>query len=304
MEHKYGGPWTEVKIEAVAYYLECYTRALKQVGFDLWYIDAFAGTGERTVDTEAGGLFEGRAIGSETHTLDGSARRALKIVPRFDHYVFVESDPARCAALSALKSEFPWADIKVLRGDANAEVEKLIRNPPWSTRTNARGVVFLDPYALQSNWETLCSIARTQKIDVWYLFPLRDLVRQLARNFSGIGNKEPMLDRVLGREWRELYKLPEPNEPRQSSLFDQSDKDDLKRSASVAQIEQWFLHRLRAVFAYAPEPLPILAPSKRQIFSLFLAVSNPSNAATRLAKHFASYVMKNYAPASRRKSSP
>ena len=46
-KHIFGGPWTEIKLDAVEYYLGCYTRALKQVDFDLWYIDAFAGSGDR-----------------------------------------------------------------------------------------------------------------------------------------------------------------------------------------------------------------------------------------------------------------
>jgi hypothetical protein len=48
-EHTFGGPWTEIKLDAVHYYLGCYTKALKRVGLDLSYIDAFAGTGTRAV---------------------------------------------------------------------------------------------------------------------------------------------------------------------------------------------------------------------------------------------------------------
>jgi hypothetical protein len=48
IEHHYGGPWTEIKLDAVEYYLKCYTAALSKVPFDLWYVDAFAGTGTRT----------------------------------------------------------------------------------------------------------------------------------------------------------------------------------------------------------------------------------------------------------------
>jgi hypothetical protein len=44
-------------------------------------------------------------------------------------------------------------------------------------------------------------------LDVWYLFPIRDTIRQLAHNFQGIGPKEAMLDRLLGPEWRELYSI-------------------------------------------------------------------------------------------------
>ncbi len=51
--HRYGGTWTELKLDAVTYYLECYTKALTHRRFILWYIDAFAGTGDRIADGRA-----------------------------------------------------------------------------------------------------------------------------------------------------------------------------------------------------------------------------------------------------------
>jgi hypothetical protein len=56
-----GGPWTEIKLDAVMYFVECYTRALTPAGFDLWYIDA-AGSGGRKTEHLAGGLFEGQPL--------------------------------------------------------------------------------------------------------------------------------------------------------------------------------------------------------------------------------------------------
>ena len=106
-------------------------------------------------------------------------------------------------------------------------------------------------------------------LDVWYLFPLQAVIRQLAHAYSGVGVKEPKLDRVLGPEWR---------------------------AATKRQVETWFHNRLKSEFAYASTPLPILTAHGRQDFSLFLAVANPSKAAVDLAKHFAGYVNKKYGP--------
>ena len=41
----FGGPWTEQKLEILRRYLDAYTTALKGQGFQLIYIDAFAGAG-------------------------------------------------------------------------------------------------------------------------------------------------------------------------------------------------------------------------------------------------------------------
>jgi len=76
-EHRFGGSWTEQKLAAVRYYLDFYTMALSKQPFETWYIDAFAGSGDRTEARLAGGLFEQAPIGTEDVTLDGSATPAL-----------------------------------------------------------------------------------------------------------------------------------------------------------------------------------------------------------------------------------
>lgn len=301
--HAFGGPWTEIKLDAVEYYLSCYTNALQHQPFDLWYIDAFAGTGNRTVERLDGGLFDGRPIGLTRETLAGSARRALAVSPPFHHFVFIEEDADRCAALEQLRIEHARADIRVIPGDANDVLRELMQRWP-RTRSRARGVVFLDPYALQVDWSTLVALAQTKNLDVWYLFPLRDVVRQLAMRFSGIGPKEPRLDRVLGPEWRDLYTLPPPEVDWVQTELWGAEVQEPRRDATSRQIESWFQQRLASIFSYASEPLPILTSPGRQAFSLFLAIGNPRKPAIDLAKYFVGHVTKKYGPhqASRRTS--
>jgi three-Cys-motif partner protein len=295
--HKFGGPWTEVKLDAVEYYLTCYTKALTRRPFDLWYIDGMAGTGERTETRVRGGLL-GEPHEVRVEVFAGSAKRALAVRPPFHHFVFIEEDPRRCEALDALKRQYPDIDIRILPGDANEVLKDLIGRPPWTRKDEglARGVVFLDPYAMQVDWSTLAVLAKTRVLDVWYLFPLQAVIRQLAYSYSGIGAKEPKLDRVLGPEWRELYEMPEPVLD-QASLFDldpNEEDGELRRAATKRQVEAWFHGRLKSVFAYSSTPLPILTTSRRQDFSLFLAVANPGKAATDLATHFAAHVNRKY----------
>ena len=116
--HRFGGPWTEIKLDAVQYYLQCYTKALAHI-FDLYYIDAFAGSGDRTEEREVGGILEGRPIETVVETLDGSAKRALSISPAFHHFIFNETHPERLAALDAVRLAHPGRDIRIFSGDAN-----------------------------------------------------------------------------------------------------------------------------------------------------------------------------------------
>ena len=43
--HRFGGSWTEDKLNRLSRYLRAYTTALKKQRFRLLYVDAFAGTG-------------------------------------------------------------------------------------------------------------------------------------------------------------------------------------------------------------------------------------------------------------------
>ena len=61
---KFGGNWTEEKLNIFTSYLDAYLIALQNQKFKKIYIDAFAGTGE--IETSDGGQF-----------LVGSAKRAL-----------------------------------------------------------------------------------------------------------------------------------------------------------------------------------------------------------------------------------
>src|SRR5262245_27335517 len=111
---RFGGDWTERKLEVLAKYLKSYTTALKRTSFEKLYIDAFAGTGYRQVRRDSEGqtapaaqLLPDLAEVEAQTLLEGSARRALATDPRFDRYVFIERDAGHCEQLEKLRAEFP-----------------------------------------------------------------------------------------------------------------------------------------------------------------------------------------------------
>src|SRR5260370_40837728 len=80
--HQFGGPWTVEKLDALRAYLIGYAQALKNQPFHRYYIDAFAGTGDRAVKRqEAASLMEIPELDVMTK---GSARVALAIQPPLD----------------------------------------------------------------------------------------------------------------------------------------------------------------------------------------------------------------------------
>lgn len=316
-DHRFGGPWTEIKLRAVADYLAFYTRALQAKPsaanpFKTWYIDAFAGTGDRTVLQETGGVITGRPHAFERRQLDGSARRALKVDPPFEHLVFIEKDPVRFAALDRLRLEAGHRDLRCLNGDANEELVNLVSSPPWSGRGDAwlqRGVVFLDPYGMAVQWKTLRALAQSERLDVWYLFPLHAVLRQLAHDRSALDQgKYAALTEVFGTEdWEaEFYKKQE----QETGLFGDLFTPPPSRQANPDSVEAYARSRLATLFPYVSEAIPILSRHKLRQFSLFCVSGNPSPVAINLIKHGVAAQLKKYGasaahrPASRPRSGP
>lgn len=299
-EHPFGGAWTELKLRAIGDYLAFYTKALQhrpspETPFQKWYVDAFAGTGERTEERVAGGLLDGEPTRRERLQLEGSARRALRVEPPFQHYIFIEANPTRFRALEKLKQEYPAKDIRCLCGDANIELRSLFTSPPWSAgsqRGLQRAVVFLDPYGMNVRWATLRLLAETKRADVWYLFPLQAALRQLARKHGAVDDsKRAALTEIFGtRDWEEEF-YREVEETR--DLFDIR-RPSRERIADPDKVEAYAQRRLQSIFTFVSDPIPLLARRGLRQFSLFLASGNNSPQAIDLIKRGVAAQVKKY----------
>jgi len=284
-EHCFGGPWTELKLKVLRDYLHFYTQALKNQPFKISYIDAFAGTGERTVnDTHQSCLFVSE------RRLRGSAQIALELERPFDRYIFIEQHQRRFEVLDTLRQRYSDRQIECLQGDANHELLSLCTQTRWSQQ---RAVLFLDPYGLSVEWATLQSIAQTQAIDLWYLFSLSGLFRQTAHDFEKV---DPLgaerVDLVLGtHDWRTAFYAPLAQD--QSDLFSEPKEPGLRRQANVDAIEAFVGDRLRAAgFAKVAEPLRLHLRKNAPLYSLFFCVSNPNPKAVELSMRAANHILK------------
>ena len=287
-EHQFGGEWTTRKLEVLAKYLQSYTTALKNTPFHRLYIDAFAGTGYRDArrdddeDSPQSILFPDMAEPEPQSFLDGSARLALQVEPRFDQYIFIERSPDRCAHLESLKSEFPSLAKKVdiLQGDANVKIQDLCAKD-W--RSN-RAVLFLDPYGMQVEWKTIKAIAQTKAIDLWLLFPLGIGVNRLLTKSGDIPKSwRRRLDLLLGTEdwYEEFYKVEI-----MPTLFG----DDKERvvKATMETIGRYFTNRLKGIFTgVADEPGVLRNSANNPLYLLCFAVGNErgKDIALRIAQH-------------------
>jgi three-Cys-motif partner protein len=286
-KHSFGGRWTLLKLDLVAKYLQLYVTALKNQPFNLIYVDAFAGTGYLdSLDPEAQRLLD---IPELRSSLRGSAQNALTVEPSFHRYVFVDKDRKHCAELGRMVSErFAALEkrVKVACREANDYLGEFCR---WMGDLD-RAVLFLDPYGLQVKWKTVEAIAASQKIDMWYLFPLGIAVNRLLRRDAQIREAERrILDRLLGEtdSYRRFYQPVE-----ELNLFGETQTALEKRSMTM--IAEYFHGRLASVFAAVAKDYRFLYNSRNNpLFVLYFAVANPSPAAQKPALKFARYVLKD-----------
>jgi three-Cys-motif partner protein len=285
--HRFGGDWTSTKLDVLEKYLSSYTKVLKNQPFRIAYIDAFAGTGYRTLryDEDAHStelLFPDLATPGPQDLLDGSARLALKIEPRFDRYIFIERSPERCRQLENLRQEFPdlSASIRIEQGEANQEIRKLCEKN-WRSR---RAVLFLDPYGMQVEWETIAAIAATEAIDLWVLFPLGIGVNRLLTRTGKIPPEwRARLDALLGtQDWYDEFYRVETS----PTLFGGEEERVVK--ATVETIGRYFNDRLRTVFAgVADEPAVLRNSTSCPLYLFCFAAGNAKGApiALKIANH-------------------
>ena len=272
--HRFGGNWTDQKLEYVRKYLHAYTTIMSKYTFHFAYIDAFAGTGYREPKQDENTdqtLFH--FIPEETQNfLDGSARIALQVEHPFKEYIFIEKNRHRFSELKKLRNEFPNERIEFINSDANDYLINLCDERNWTTN---RALVFLDPYGMQVNWETIKSIAETKAIDLWILFPIGPINRMLENQGQISPARQRTLDRVFGdSNWREVfYPLTE---------FSLTQENYRQKTGDIfVEIGKYFMKRLQGIFAGVVDNPPTLYNSNNvPLYLLCFAAGNPKVAET------------------------
>lgn len=285
----FGGPWSLIKTTVIGKYMVFFNRALKNSSFQRVYIDAFAGSGAFRYITDAPKftLFGVRDETQDIHA--GSAQLTLTVDPPFHRVFFIEKNRSNVKALKQLISEYDHPAAEVVRRNANDVLQKICRPQKWRRR---RGVIFLDPFGMGVEWKTLELIAQTRALDVWFLFAIGALIRNLPASASKLdAGKKAAVTRVLGtEEWfNQFYKTPLA--PSRTLWGATSPPIVPRRTAKVNEVEAYIGNRLRTIFRHVEPPKRLRGPKNQSLFSLFFAVSNPSGAAINLARRGASHIL-------------
>lgn len=278
----WGGAWTEEKLDRVEKYLIAFQRALSKQKFDLVYIDAFCGRGEVAIrgGEELPLLNEARKFSI------GSARRALSLSTPFERYHFIDASEQAMSELNDWITQLhPQLVDRVFFhiGDVNEQLPVALAK---LSRKSERGVLFLDPFGMQVDWDTMREVAESV-LDLWYLVPTMALNRMISGTGKMPNSWEQKLDTFLGtKTWRERWY----EKDNQGNLF-LEEPDLVRRTASIERIESDFIARLKFLFQMAPNKLR-LKDGNNILFTLVFGCSNPSPKAFGLALKIANHLLK------------
>ncbi len=283
--NRFGGEWTNIKLNILEKYLKAYTTILKKYHYKIAYIDAFAGTGyiknkQKSSKGNSLSLFE---IEEAKDFILGSTLRALKVVPEFDKYIFIDINESNLEKLKeVVKQDFSEKEGRCdfINQDANEYLANLCKKN-WEKH---RAIVFLDPFGMEVKWKTIELIAKTEAIDLWILFPFGIGVnRLLTRDLNKMPKAWQLkLDSIFGTDiWKEAFYERKTDH----TLFES--KENRNKIATFDNIANFYLNRLKTIFTGVVEKPFYLYNSKgNPIFLYCFASGNKkgSKTAIKIAK--------------------
>jgi three-Cys-motif partner protein len=284
----FGSDWTELKLAALKKYLDAYRQIFVSNAsasyFKTWYVDAFAGSGERfeanKESDEQTELFDGDEINEDIEYKKGSASIALELEHPFDGYYFIEKKKAHADALKArIKEHYPNLESRctVNRGDAVDGLTTFLAS--FNPRQD-RAVVFLDPYGMSVEWHLISQLAQTKAVDLWLLFPHgMGVNRMLTQNKFPSAIWCDKLTRTFGTdEWKSRFYSSNA----QTELFESNNNAKVK-TANFDVISKFMIERLNTIFAGTCDK-PIIIENSRgmPLYTLCFAVSNEKAKATAI----------------------
>jgi len=255
------GPWSESKLELLSKYLTAYTKVMQGRKWckGYHYIDAFAGTGRS------------RARDEERY-IDGSPRVALTIQNPFHSYTFIEISPWRVERLRELQDEFQNRDIRIFQEDCNRVITTEI-TPRIRYENFNRGLIFLDPFSMNTEWTTIEQIAETKALEIFMNIPVMALNRTALPNdpYALTESQIERMNRFWGSsEWRgDIYEVV-------PTLFGTVEMKI--HNTTGRRLGQLFKKRLEQVFEHVTDPLVMTNSRNAPLYCLIVAGPHPLGA--------------------------
>lgn len=179
--------WAELKLDYMARYIDVFEASMKNKWKTRFFIDLCAGPGKNILD-------------NTNRIILGSLLIALTTRFPFTNYRFIELDHENADALKQRCSLYSNLDIKIIEGDANKNISKVIDEIPASSLNLA----FIDPQGADITWATVERLGRVSKMDLIIYYPELSLKRNMDIWFDA--SHETKMDAFFGtRDWRIVY---------------------------------------------------------------------------------------------------
>lgn len=279
--NKFGGDWTESKIEILVEYAKAYLTIMSKYAarhdWKLLYFDGFAGSGEIKKGND-----ENQKI------IIGAATRIVEIeIPRpFDLYYFVEKDPNNVKSLEIKLNKEKKSNIHIINTDCNEKILAMSNFLKTPRGKKFKTLAYIDPYGMQLNWESIVSLQKLN-VDAWILIPTGMGVNRLLTTTGQISNAWlERLELFLGMERTEILKYFYDT-IQVNTLFGMEDRV-YKKQKAIEKSAELYKERLGELFKFVSEPYVIKNKSNSIMFH-FLMVSN-----NKTASKVANQIIKKY----------
>jgi len=200
--------------------------------------------------------------------VEGSPSRALKILPPFDEYYFIDIDEEKISYLQKICGN--RSDVHIHAGDSTEYLTKELL-PKIQFKNYERALCLLDPYGLHIDWEVMYQAGQSKAIDIFLNFPVMDMNRDaIWKNPERVPrNGIERMTKFWGDEsWKRAAYAENP----QASFFG---PEMVKQGNS--EIVAAFQQRLKKVagFKFVPKPLPMRNSTNAVVYYLFFASQKP-----------------------------
>lgn len=265
------GRWSEEKLNLLAQYLQAYSAIMSNQKTSnnptgrpwlraYYYIDAFAGSVKPIAK-------------DEQRYINGSPLRALQTEPQFDGYWFIDVSPQRIRRIELLREEYPGRIIETRLGNCNEVlcndiIPRVLQSPTQRT------FVFLDPYGLQVDWETVKKLANTKTCDIFVNFSVMGVTRLLPREQTPEVEVVEQLNNVMGStDW--ITRIYQETSATQLDLFGNSAEPTLSRDTIRAEwLASLYAEHLRDLFPHVSRPVLMRNSTNSVLYALCLASHN------------------------------
>jgi three-Cys-motif partner protein len=273
--YEWGGTWTEKKLDAFAKYVYAYLIIMKNKPWQTIYFDGFAGSGNRK-ETKKNELYQQLLITEqEERVYKGAAERVLSLPNglKFDFHYFVDLKKESLDKLKQKLSKYQSqhiAPFQYREGDSNQRIIEL-SNALRNKKRSLAALIFLDPFGMQINWESIESLKGT-KSDVWILIPTGVIVNRLL-DIKGELKHSVKLQSFFGLPEQEIKDYFYQTKT-YSGLF--GDMEIIQKvSNPIEKISELYVKRLKTIWDHVTEkPLRLINSKGVPIFHFVFASNN------------------------------